>query len=174
MTPMGPQTLDQKVETLQHLNPDSHAIDAAETRDWLESLEDVLHSRGQQRVREILSELQIHAQKRGVALPMTSQTPYVNTILAERQPPYPGNRELERRIKSIIRWNAMAMVVKANRENEGIGGHISSYCVVCDLVRSRLQPFLPRAGSSVRRRPGVLSGARVAGQFIRGPTSRAG
>ena len=82
MTPMGPQTLDQKVEALQHLNPDAHAIDAAETRDWLESLEDVLHSRGQQRVREILSELQIHAQKRGVALPMTSQTPYVNTILA--------------------------------------------------------------------------------------------
>ena len=126
----------------------------------------MLHSRGHQRVREILSELQIHAQKRGVALPMTSQTPYVNTILAERQPPYPGNRELERRIKSIIRWNAMAMVVKANRENEGIGGHIRFVLVVCDAVRSRLQSFLSRAGSSVWRRPGVLSRARVAGHLL--------
>jgi pyruvate dehydrogenase E1 component len=174
MTPMGPHTLDQKVEALQQLNPDSHAMDAAETRDWLESLEDVLHSRGEQRVREILSELQIHAQKRGVALPMTSQTPYVNTILTPRQPPYPGNRELERRIKSIIRWNAMAMVVKANRENEGIGGHISSYSSCATLYEVGFNHFFrgpdhPCGGDLVffqgHASPGVYSRAYVEGRL---------
>ena len=173
---MGPQTLDEKVDALQQLNatPDAHAIDAAETRDWLESLEDLLHSRGHQRVREILSELQIHAQKRGVALPMTSQTPYVNTILADRQPPYPGNRELERRIKSIIRWNAMAMVVKANRENEGIGGHISSYASCATLYEVGFNHFFrgpdhPCGGDLVffqgHASPGIYSRAYIEGRL---------
>ena len=148
-------------------NPEALAMDAAETRDWLDSLEDLLHTRGHRRVREILSELQIHAQKRGVALPVTSRTPYVNTIPPERQPPFPGNRELERRIKSIIRWNAMAMVVKANRENEGIGGHISSYASCATLYEVGFNHFFRGAGSSLRWRPGLLSGPRVARAFIR-------
>ncbi|MHB8973064.1 MAG: pyruvate dehydrogenase (acetyl-transferring), homodimeric type [Pirellulaceae bacterium] len=171
---MGPQTFDEKVDALQQLNPDTHAVDAAETRDWLESLEDLLHSRGHQRVREILSELQIHAQKRGVALPMTSQTPYVNTILADRQPPYPGNRELERRIKSIIRWNAMAMVVKANREHEGIGGHISSYASCATLYEVGFNHFFrgpdhPCGGDLVffqgHASPGIYSRAYIEGRL---------
>ncbi len=171
---MGPQTIDDKLDVLQQLNPEAHAIDVAETRDWLESLEDVLHSRGHQRVREILAELQIYAQKRGVALPMTSQTPYVNTIAAERQPPYPGNRELERRIKSIIRWNAMAMVVKANRLTEGIGGHISSYASCATLYEVGFNHFFrgpdhPCGGDLVffqgHASPGIYSRAYVEGRL---------
>jgi pyruvate dehydrogenase E1 component len=171
---MGPQTFDQKAAVLEQLNPETRALDAAETRDWLESLEELLHNRGHQRVREILSELQIHAQKRGVALPMTSQTPYVNTILADRQPPYPGNRELERRIKSLIRWNAMAMVVKANRENEGIGGHISSYSSCATLYEVGFNHFFrgadhPCGGDLVffqgHASPGIYSRAFVEGRL---------
>ncbi len=171
---MGPETLEQKAAVLEQLNPEARALDAAETRDWLESLEDLLHSRGHQRVREILHELQIHAQKRGVALPMTSRTPYVNTILADREPPYPGNRELERRIKSIIRWNAMAMVVKANREHKGIGGHISSYASCATLYEVGFNHFFrgpdhPCGGDLVffqgHSSPGIYSRAFLEGRL---------
>lgn len=153
---------------------DLSALDAAESRDWLDSLEDLLHTRGHQRVREILAELQVHAQKRGVSLPVTSRTPYVNTISAEQQPPFPGNRELERRIKSIIRWNAMAMVVKANRENEGIGGHISSYASCATLYEVGFNHFFrgpdhPCGGDLVyfqgHSSPGIYSRAFVEGRL---------
>ena len=105
---------------------------------------------------------------------MTSQTPYVNTISAERQPPYPGNRELERRIKSIIRWNAMAMVVKANRLTEGIGGHISSYASCATLYEVGFNHFFrgpdhPCGGDLVffqgHASPGIYSRAYVEGRL---------
>ncbi len=115
--------------------------DPEETRDWLESLQDVLHSRGPNRVRDLLYALQIHAQKAGIELPVTSRTPYVNTIPVDQQPPYPGSREIERRIKSIIRWNAMAMVVRANRASDGIGGHISTYASVATLYEVGFNHF---------------------------------
>ena len=76
--------------------------------------------------------------------PRVVSTPYVNTIPAEKQAPFPGDWEMERRIKSYVRWNAMAMVVNANREHSGLGGHISTYASSATLVRGRLQPFLPR------------------------------
>jgi pyruvate dehydrogenase E1 component len=101
-------------------------LEREETQDWLLSLEDVLRLRGPDRVRSLLRDLQIYAQKEGVELPMTSVTPYVNSIAVDQQPPYPGHRELERRIKSLIRWNAMAMVVRANRDTN-VGGHIASF-----------------------------------------------
>jgi pyruvate dehydrogenase E1 component len=100
---------------------------SVETREWLESLQEVLSRSGPERVRELFAEMSAFAQSKGVRLPFTANTPYINTIPAWEQPPYPGNEELERRIGSIIRWNAMAMVVRANREEEGIGGHIASY-----------------------------------------------
>jgi pyruvate dehydrogenase E1 component len=115
--------------------------DPEETRDWLDSLQDVLHTRGPDRVRDLLYSLQIHAQKAGIELPVTSQTPYVNTIPASQQPPYPGSREIERRIKSIVRWNAMAMVVRANRICDGIGGHISTYASVATLYEVGFNHF---------------------------------
>ena len=104
-----------------------HEADLVETREWLESLDEVLARSGPERAKELFRELSSHAHSRGIRIPYTANTPYINTIPREEQPPYPGNLELEQRISSIIRWNAMAMVVKANREEEGIGGHIASY-----------------------------------------------
>ena len=104
-----------------------------ENAEWRESLDYVLREQGPDRVRQLLRVLQTRAQERGVSIPFTANTPYINTIPAAQQPVYPGNRELERRIKSIIRWNAMAMVVRANRERPGIGGHISTYASAATL-----------------------------------------
>src|SRR5262245_1370495 len=101
--------------------------DIAEAAEWIDSLVDVLHREGPDRVRQLLVWLQEEAYRRGVMLPFTANTPYINTIPVDQQPRYPGNREFERRIKSIIRWNAMAMVVRANKETTTIGGHISTY-----------------------------------------------
>jgi pyruvate dehydrogenase E1 component len=98
-----------------------------ENREWLESLEYVYQRGGPERVEDLLQLLQIRAQEHGVTFLCPGNTPYINTIPAEQQSPYPGSREIERRIKSVIRWNAMAMVVRANRQSSGIGGHISTY-----------------------------------------------
>ncbi|MBI1853958.1 MAG: pyruvate dehydrogenase (acetyl-transferring), homodimeric type [Planctomycetes bacterium] len=118
-----------------------NGAEALEVRDWIESLEDILYSAGPARVGRILEELQRHVQKAGVRLPVTLTTPYVNTIPADRQPPYPGNRTIERRIKSIVRWNAMAMVVRANRRESGIGGHISTYASAATLYEVGFNHF---------------------------------
>ncbi|MCY2969031.1 MAG: pyruvate dehydrogenase (acetyl-transferring), homodimeric type, partial [Planctomycetota bacterium] len=87
--------------------------DVAEVAEWIDSLVDVLHREGPDRVRQLLVLLQEEAYRRGVMLPFTANTPYINTISRDKQPRFPGNREIERRIKSIVRWNAMAMVVRA-------------------------------------------------------------
>ena len=82
------------------------------------------------------------------------QTPYINTIAPEEEPAYPGDRDIERRIKSIIRWNAMAMVVNANRKHNGLGGHISSLCLLRDVfMKSAFNHFF-RGGDGDR--PGDL------------------
>lgn len=104
-----------------------------EKQDWLDALDELLETHGAGRVKDILHDLQVSAHRQGVRLPFSANTPYINTIDAEDQPPYPGDREMERRIKSLIRWNAMAMVVRANREEDGIGGHISSYQSIATL-----------------------------------------
>ena len=84
-------------------------------QDWLDSLNDLIESEGPERVKEILKELQLNASKKGIRLTFSANTPYVNTIPFDQQVAYPGDRDMERRIKSLIRWNAMAMVVRANR-----------------------------------------------------------
>lgn len=104
-----------------------------ENQEWRESLDYVLKEQGAERVRQILRQLQIRAQEQGVSIPFTANTPYINTIPRAQQPVFPGNREIERRIKSIVRWNAMAMVVRANRESAGIGGHISTFASAATL-----------------------------------------
>jgi pyruvate dehydrogenase E1 component len=104
-----------------------------QNREWLDSLDDVHRTQGAQRVGDLLRELHRRAQRYGIHFESGRTTPYVNTIGAERQPPYPGRRDVERRIKSIIRWNAMAMVVRANRTESGIGGHISTYASAATL-----------------------------------------
>jgi pyruvate dehydrogenase E1 component len=112
-----------------------------ENRDWLQSLDDVFNSEGPDRVRDILGQLQTRTKKYGLTVRYAPTTPYINTIPAEQQPPYPGRTEIERRIKSIIRWNAMAMVVRANRELSGIGGHISTYASAATLLEVGFNHF---------------------------------
>ena len=102
-------------------------LDPAETQEWLDSLEYVLSSKGPDRAKYLLAMLEARARLEGVDMPSKSNTPYINTIPKSQQPAYPGDREIERRIKSIVRWNAMAMVVKANRNPGGVGGHISTF-----------------------------------------------
>ncbi len=116
-------------------------VDPAETREWLESLDDVLYRHGPDRAIYLLSLLNQRAARSGVTVPYSANTPYINTIPAERQPTFPGSREIERRIKSIIRWNAMAMVVRANREEHGVGGHISTYASAATLLEIGFNHF---------------------------------
>src|SRR5438128_11679897 len=89
------------------------AIDPTEKAEWLDSLEDVLRRHGPAQAQQLLALLNSAAARAGVQLPAQPATPYLNTIPAQRQPRYPGDREVERRLTSIIRWNALAMVVRA-------------------------------------------------------------
>jgi len=112
---------------------DPQELQRIEDREWRESIDYVLQGQGPDRVRDLLRLLQIRAQEQGVSIPFTANTPYINTIPASQQPVFPGNREIERRNKSLIRWNAMAMVARANRESAGIGGHISTFASAATL-----------------------------------------
>ena len=107
--------------------------DPQETEEWIESIEDALEEHGLERARFLLEELIDFAQSKGARLPFNTNTPFINTILPDQQPKFPGDRAIERRIKSLIRWNAMAMVVRANNESHGIGGHISTYASAANL-----------------------------------------
>jgi pyruvate dehydrogenase E1 component len=115
--------------------------DWVETQEWVDALRDVARSRGPERASGLLEALQIAAQRMGVPLPVTSRTPYVNTIPLEMQPSYPGNIEIEDRVKSIIRWNALAMVSEANDKSSGIGGHISTYASAATLYEVGFNHF---------------------------------
>ncbi len=121
-------------------------IEDIETREWLYSLDYVLEHGGPERVKELLQQLQIRAHKAGVSIPFSANTPYINTIPREKQLPFPGDREIERRIKSLIRWNAMAMVVKANKQENGIGGHISTYASAATLYEIGFNHFFRGKG----------------------------
>ena len=123
-------------------------IDPAETAEWLESLEYVINSKGTDRAKYLLEALEGRARTEGVDLPTKSNTPYINTIQPEDQPAYPGNREIERRIKSIIRWNAMAMVVRQNKRFPGIGGHISTFASSATLFEVGFNHFFRGRGES--------------------------
>src|SRR5919202_2086350 len=125
---------------------DAAEIEAIERREWLDSLEYVLQQHDRGRVQRLLAALRDHARIAGVSLPFTAVTPYVNTIPADDQTPLPGNQELERRIKSLVRWNAMAMVVRANRLSDGIGGHISTFASAATLYEIGFNHFFRGKG----------------------------
>ena len=108
-------------------------IDPQGTQEWIESLEDEIEERGFERIKYLLEKLVDFASTRGARLPFNTNTPFVNTIVAGQEPEFPGNRETERKIKSLVRWNAMAMVVNANIKSPGIGGHISTYASAANL-----------------------------------------
>ncbi len=120
--------------------------EAIETKEWIESLEGVLQTGGPERVQRLLRQLEIRAYQAGVRLPFSANTPYINTISPDQQAPYPGNKEIERRIRSIVRWNAMAMVVRANRVEPGIGGHISTFASAATLYEVGFNHFFRGKG----------------------------
>jgi len=115
--------------------------DASEIQEWLESLDSVLQSSGPDVASYILERLRAHAKVVGVEIPFTANTPFVNTIPHRMQPDFPGDQQLERRIKSLVRWNALAMVVRANREEHNIGGHISTYASAATLYEIGFNHF---------------------------------
>ncbi|HZT36329.1 MAG TPA: pyruvate dehydrogenase (acetyl-transferring), homodimeric type [Bryobacteraceae bacterium] len=126
--------LETKTETAEDLNP-------AETAEWLEALDQVIDEEGPDRASYLLQSLLERAASFGVTAPLRLNTPYINTIPVEEESPYPGDRAIERRIKSLVRWNAMAMVVRANKYDPNIGGHISTYASLATLTEVGLNHF---------------------------------
>jgi pyruvate dehydrogenase E1 component len=116
-------------------------VDVLETREWLDSLEGVLQTGGTDRARFLLSQLKTKADHSGVEIPFSANAPYVNTIPLSRQPRYPGHRDIERRIKGLVRWNAMAMVVRANKEDGTLGGHIATFASSATLYEVGFNHF---------------------------------
>ena len=125
---------------------DAAELERVETREWLDSFEYVLQHADRDRVVRLLDALSHRARQSGVRVPFSAVTPYVNTIPADAQQPLPGSQEIERRIKSLIRWNALSMVVRANRISEGIGGHISTYASAATLYEVGFNHFFRGKG----------------------------
>ncbi|HKY64328.1 MAG TPA: pyruvate dehydrogenase (acetyl-transferring), homodimeric type [bacterium] len=122
--------------------PKNDRLDPREVEDWFHSLDAALQTHGPGPVRRLLDELLIHAASKGAALTPRLNTPYVNTIPVEAQPAYPGDGAIEWRIRSLVRWNAMAMVVRANKKYPGIGGHISTFASAATLYEVAFNHFL--------------------------------
>ena len=116
-------------------------FDPGETREWLESIDSVLKTHGPERAHFLLEQLIDHTRRSGAYLPFKPNTAYLNSISTGQQPDYPGNRELERRIEAYIRWNAMAMVVQANRISSEYGGHIATYASAATLYEVGFNHF---------------------------------
>ncbi|MDP1818286.1 MAG: pyruvate dehydrogenase (acetyl-transferring), homodimeric type [Acidimicrobiales bacterium] len=112
------------IDGFVHQLPD---IDPGETQEWLDSLDAVVGAQGKPRARFLMSKLLERARELQVGAPATVSTPYVNTIPPEEEPFFPGDEDLERRIRAFIRWNAAVMVVKANKAADGIGGHLATF-----------------------------------------------
>ncbi|MGZ5079056.1 MAG: alpha-ketoglutarate dehydrogenase [Usitatibacter sp.] len=126
-------------------DPHDPDVDPLETREWIEALDALIASEGPERATFLLRRLLQHARARRVPLPQVLATPYINTIGLAEQPPYQGNLEIESRLSALVRWNALAMVVRANREAAELGGHIASYASAADLFEVGFNHFF-RAG----------------------------
>src|SRR5260221_14250077 len=122
-------------------------LESIETHEWLDSLDYVLQSNGPARAGQLLQELAAHARRRGIRLPFSANTSYINTIAADQDAVFPGNKEVERRIKSLVRWNAIAMVVRANKTQPSIGGATSTLSVCPSMVQLRVNFISARASS---------------------------
>jgi pyruvate dehydrogenase E1 component len=115
--------------------------EGSEMDTWIGSFEEWIRTRGAEGGREMLGRMIDAGRRLGVAVPGVVSTPYVNTIPKEAEGPYPGDLDMERRIRSLIRWNAMAMVVKGNKAHPGIGGHISTYASCATLYEVAFNHF---------------------------------
>src|SRR5947209_13041228 len=149
-------------------------LEALETREWLDSMEYVIRHEGAERANALLQDLGAHVTRSGIKLPFSGTTPYLNTIPAEEQPPFPGSQEIERRVKSLVRWNALAMVVRANKLEDGIGGHISTYASAATLYEVGFNHFFHGKGEGAdgdiiyfqgHASPGIYSRAYLLGRL---------
>jgi pyruvate dehydrogenase E1 component len=149
-------------------------IDDAETRDWLDSFDQVLDQEGEHRARFLMFKLLKRARQRHVGLPSLTQTRYINTISPEQEPWFPGDEELERRIRRLIRWNAVAMVLRANNKYPGIGGHLATYASAASLYEVGFNHFFrgkdhPGGGDQIffqgHAAPGIYARAFLEGRF---------
>ncbi len=112
-----------------------------ELDDWLDALDDLIDRHGLETVRTLITQLTNRANSQGASIVPSSVTPYVNTIPSDQEAPFPGDRDLERKLRSIIRWNAMAMVVQAARSGSGVGGHIATFASSAALVEIGFNHF---------------------------------
>ena len=156
-------------------------IDPTETREWLESIDSVLGTHGPERAHFLLNQMIDFARRSGAYLPYTPNTAYLNTISTGLQPEYPGDRSLEKRIEAYIRWNAMAMVVHANRKSSEYGGHISSYASSATLYEVGFNHFWRAptdtgGGDMVfmqgHSAPGIYARAYLEGRLTEGQLNR--
>jgi len=152
-------------------NPQDPDADPLETREWIEALDALIQTEGAERATFLLRRLLQHARTRRVPLPHVLATPYVNTIALSEQPPYQGNLEIEARLSALVRWNALAMVVRANRASGELGGHIASYASAADLFEVGFNHFF-RAGEKgdlvyfqPHSAPGVYARAYLEGRL---------
>jgi pyruvate dehydrogenase E1 component len=146
----------------------TNGLEVLETREWVDSLDYVLAKGGPERAGRLLQQLSLHARREaGVNLPFTATTPYQNTIPSRHQAPFPGSQEMERRIKSLVRWNAMAMVVRANRVENGIGGHISTFASAATLYEVALNHFLRASTKDGDRDVVYFQGHATPGMYSR-------
>ena len=156
-------------------------IDPIETREWLESIDSVLGQHGPERAHFLLNKMIDFARRSGAYLPYSPNTAYLNTIAKRRQPEYPGDRSLERRLEAYMRWNAMAMVVQANRKSTEFGGHISSFASSATLYEVGFNhfwraPSADHGGDLVfmqgHSSPGVYARAFLEGRLNEGDLNR--
>ncbi len=134
MQPPIHEIFDQFKQQLPDIDPD-------ETQEWIDSLEDVVEAGGPDRARFIIYKLLKRARQLQVGLPALTQTRYINTISPEQEPYFPGDEEMELRVRRMIRWNALAMVLRANTRFEGIGGHLSTYASAASLYEVGFNHF---------------------------------
>jgi pyruvate dehydrogenase E1 component len=163
--------MDTGIAVRPHGPPHDPDSDPLETREWIEALDALIAEEGAERATFLLRRLLQHARTKRVPLPQVLATPYVNTIGLAEQPPYQGNLEIEARISSLVRWNALAMVVRANRESAELGGHIASYASAADLFEVGFNHFF-RAGQQgdlvyfqPHSAPGVYARAYLEGRL---------
>ncbi len=132
--------IEKKNETIIHVSKDGD-IDPIETKEWLESLSAVLEKDGKNRAQFLIKKLIDHSYKEGSDLILSRNTPYINTIKPEEEIKSPGDQNLERKIRSLIRWNAAAMVVRANKKNPELGGHIGTFASAATLYDVGMNHF---------------------------------
>jgi pyruvate dehydrogenase E1 component len=125
-------------DEFKHQLPD---IDPDETQEWIDSLDQIVDDEGEIRARFLMFKLLKRARQRHVGLPSLTQTRYINTISPEQEPFFPGDETLERRIRRLIRWNAVAMVLRANTRYPGIGGHLATYASAASLYEVGFNHF---------------------------------